>query len=574
MNILFDLKNNLPILIGAIVLAIVCLGTGLTLIYLFVIRRNHQRKMAKDLEKRYKRLHTLLVEDVEQFIARLEYISNQNLEYIQYHEKYVQTYQDILQENDRNSYVAISGLNSTINDKNYRGINNLINSTKTVVIEFDRKVIELYNELNNLLQKDEEFHQEEIKLQRLYREVKEKYSIHEGELKIIHESFAKFFNQIDQLFKECEELTSAARYEESNEKLPVIEKVLNALIVSFDKIPAYCVRISKVIPKKMEEVKEKYDELEKQNYPLHHLKVMSKLENYKVVLDDVYQRVSNFDLTNVQRDLDAIDEDIMLIFKSFEDEESAKKYFDDNGAHMYDATYELEKQFMKIKRMLPNYKDVYLIKDRYLDKVEELEKDIDNVTHIKRDLDTFIHSSTRQPFSIIVIKMHDMEREMARIQEIIKDFNAYLLSLKKDTEEIYHKICDYFLKLKDAQSIVRNMNVSSYSERLKLSFDRSYAYLEDIGEIIKVQPIDVQNALDTLVYAEEMISILIKDVEENASQRKYAEESIVYANQYRQGFLDCKYALNNAGTSFFEGDFTRTIDETVAIIKKMRPDVK
>jgi septation ring formation regulator EzrA len=170
--------------------------------------------------------------------------------------------------------------------------------------------------------------------------------------------------------------------------------------------------------------------------------------------------------------------------------------------------------------------------------------------------------------------MHDMEREMARIQEIIKDFNAYLLSLKKDTEEIYHKICDYFLKLKDAQSIVRNMNVSSYSERLKLSFDSSYAYLEDIGEIIKVQPIDVQNALDTLVYAEEMISILIKDVEENASQRKYAEESIVYANQYRQGFLDCKYALNNAGTSFFEGDFTRTIDETVAIIKKMRPDVK
>ena len=46
--------------------------------------------MAKDLEKRYKRLHTVLVEDIEQFIARLEFISNQNLEYIQYHEKYVQ----------------------------------------------------------------------------------------------------------------------------------------------------------------------------------------------------------------------------------------------------------------------------------------------------------------------------------------------------------------------------------------------------------------------------------------------------------------------------------------------------
>ena len=84
----------------------------------------------------------------------------------------------------------------------------------------------------------------------------------------------------------------------------------------------------------------------------------------------------------------------------------------------------------------------------------------------------------------------------------------------------------------------------------------------------------MQSASDTLSYAEELIKNLLKEVEENASQRKYAEDSIVYANQYRQGFLDCKYALNNAGTSFFEGDFTRTIDETVVIIKKMRPDVK
>ena len=78
---------------------------------------------------------------------------------------------------------------------------------------------------------------------------------------------------------------------------------------------------------------------------------------------------------------------------------------------------------------------------------------------------------------------------------------------------------------------------------------------------------------DVLENASDLIDNLLRDIKEQSSQRKYAEESIVYANQYRQGFLDCKYALNNAGTSFFESDFTRTIEETVAIIKKMRPDV-
>lgn len=572
MMILLNLTKDSMIYI--IALALVLFIAGFVLIYVFVIRRTSQRKTAKELEKRYKRIHTLLVEDIEQFIARLEYISNQNLEYIQYHEKYVRQYQEILQNNDRNSYVAISGLNSTLSGKKLKKIKNLINSTKTIVIEFDRKVMDLYNELNNLLQKDEEFHQEVIKLQRIYRDIKEKYTIHEGELKIIHESFEQFFTKIDQMFLECEELTSAARYEEANEKLPLIEQVLNALNSSFDQLPIFCVRVSKVIPKKMDEILVKYEQLQKENYPLHHLKINSKIETHRYTLDEVKRKLSLFDLTNVQNQLDIIDQDIMMMFKSFDDEQQAKIYFDQNSEKMYANTYELEKEFMKIKRKLPTYKDVYLIKDKYLEKIEELSNDIDNISLIKRDLDTFVHSSIRQPYSIIVMKMNDMSEEMQRIREIITDFNKYLVSLKNDAEDVYKKICDYFIKLKNAQYEVRNINVPDFSNRLKNSFDRSYAYLEEVGDIMKIQPLDVQRAIEILNYAEEIIDPLLKEVEESASQRKYAEDSIVYANQYRQGFLDCKYSLNNAVTSFFEGDFTRTIDETVAIIKKMRPDVK
>lgn len=569
-----SLNLSKELLITLLSLSAVLFIVGIILIYNFVIKRSRQRKVAKELEKRYKRLHTLLVEDVEQFIARLEYISNQNLDYIQYHEKYVRQYQDILQNNDRNSYVAISGLNTTLSEKKYKKIDSLINSTKTVVIEFDHKVVNLYNELNNLLQKDEEFHQDELKLQRIYRDIKEKYSIHEGELKIIQESFTAFFNKIDQLFLDCEELSSAARYEEASEKLPMIEQVLNEVSASFENLPAFCIRISKVIPKKIDDVLIKYDALQKENYPLHHLKIMSKVENYKLILEELKRKLSVFDLAKVKEDLDAIDLDILNIFKCFDNEEQAKNYFDQNSEQMYNNTYELEKEFMKIKRKLPNYKDVYLIKDKYLEKIEELENDIDKISIIKRDLDTFIHSSTRQPYSIIVMKMNDMENEMNRIKEIINDFNQYLISLKSDSENIYTKICDYFLKLKNAQYELRVIGVSAFSDRLRNTFERSYAYLEEVGDIIKVQPIDVQKAMDTLNNAEELIEPLIKEVEENASQRKYAEDSIVYANQYRQGFLDCKYALNNASTSFFEGDFTRTIDETVVIIKKMRPEVK
>lgn len=566
------LKN--PLLIILISVSLVLLITGCILIYIFVIKRNLYRKQSKDLEKKYSQLHMILTEDVEQYIARLEYISNQNLEYIHIHEKYLRFYHGILQENDRNSYIAVDGLRQTIHERKYSGISNLIESTKKIVNDFEKRVNTIYTELNKMLQKDEEFHQNEVTLQRQYRTIKENYMIHEGELKMMEASFNKIFEKIDKLFVECEDLTGAARYEEASEKLPLIEQVLTELAKSFDNLPAICVRITKIIPRKIDEIKQKYAELEEKEYPLHHLKIMSRVESYKFTLEELSRNVCSFKLANVQQSLDKIDEDIINIFKEFDNEEAAKVFFDANCEKMYNATYEFEKQFKRIKRALPEYKEVYLIKDKYLDKIEELESDINQVQTIKRDLDNYIHSSTRQPYTIIVSKINDMILEMRRIEEMIKDFNLYLNSLKVDSENAYRTICDYYLKLKDAQYLLREMAVPSYSDRLKVSFDRSYALLEQVGDIIKVKPIDVSVANDVLENASELIDNLLRDIKEQSSQRKYAEESIVYANQYRQGFIDCKYQLNNAGTSFFEGDFTRTIDETVAIIKKMRPEVK
>lgn len=574
MNFLLDLSKINPIFYAILSIAIIILIVASILIYFLVIKRNRERRTSKELEKKYVSLHQILTEDIEQYIARLDFISNQNTEYIEYHEKYYMAYQEILQENDRGSYIAVNGLRSTINEKKRKGLKNLIDSTRTIVNEFDRKVTELFNQLNELLQKDEEFHQDEVVLQRNYRALKEKYANNQTELVIMEESFSRFFDKIDRLFSECENLSSGARYDEANEILPKISQVLEALDESFEKLPTICVRVTKVLPKRMDEIRVRYEELEANEYPLHHLKVMSKLETFKLSLEEIIKRVCAFNLKNVEQELDEIDNEIIEIFKAFEREETARVFFDENCDKMYTDIYELENRFKKIKRALPNYKEVYLIKEKYLDKVNELEEDINNVQIIKRDLDQYIHSSTRQPYTIIVSKIRDMQDEMGRINEILKDFNAYLFSLKKDSEYDYETICNYYLKLKDAQYQLREMAVPSYSDRLILPFERAYNFLEQIGEVLKARPIDVAKANEILDGALELIDGMLKDIQEQVGQRKYAEESIVYANQYRQGFVDCKYTLKSADQSFYEGDFTRTIDQTVNLIKKMRPEMK
>ena len=233
----------------------------------FVIKRSRQRKIAKELERKYSRIHELLVEDVEGAIERLYKISTQNDEYKHYFEEFSNDYQAILEENDKNSYSTITVLNQTIADNHYSGLSSVIDSAKICVNEFARKVENIYEDLNNLLHKDEEFHQKEVDLQRKYRDIKNKYSEHVGELQLMTPTFTVLFQKIENIFEECEKLNNCARYDESSEKLPLIQNVIFELDKYFDYLPEYCIRTTKVIPQKIEEVKVKYAEFEKNDYP-------------------------------------------------------------------------------------------------------------------------------------------------------------------------------------------------------------------------------------------------------------------------------------------------------------------
>lgn len=544
------------------------------LFYIFIIRRNRQKKLARDLEKRYHHIHEILSEDImEKSLKRIENISFVNEEYKNYFEDYDGRSHEILENNDKDSYITITNLNQTIADKTFRGLNSFLDSAKKTVNEFEKCVLSLQKEINALLQKDEEFRNKEVFLQRQYREIKEKYNEHENELSLMNEVFNKIFTKIDNMFAECEELTDAGHYEESTERLPLIKQVLDELLEKFDELPSYCLRISNIIPSKIENINRRYEELEEEKYPLHHLKVMSRTENFKERLEGLSKRLLSFKLDKIKKELDEIDAEILDIMKSLQNEEDSKKYFDTNWQKIYSSTFEVERKFMKLKRNLPQYKDIYLLKDKYLDKVDELENDIDKVGQIKRDLDTFMHSSTKQPYSLLVYRTKDLENEVLRIDSIINEFNTYLGSLKGDTENAYSKICEYFIKLKDAQAEVREIAVNEFSFTMKNRFDTAYDYLERIGDIIKVKPIDVAAANDTLLSADELINELLRDIKKQSDERQYAEETIVYANQYLQDFAEVSYTLKSASESFFQGHFTDTIGETVGMIKRIRPEV-
>lgn len=561
------LKNPLTIVafIVAQIVLIIIIVVGV-----FIISRSRKKRQIKELEVKYGFIHDRLVNDDKNMIARLEFISTNNIAYLQIHQQYLERYNTILDKQDKQCFIAINSLNELATAKNFKKMKEIIESTRLSVLDFDKLVNSLNDDLWTLLKPDEEIRQLAIREKEKLRNLKDDFNNHYTELKSLEESFTLVFNAIETMFTEFEQLLDAANYDEANEKLPPISKLLDALTKMMVDLPFITTLATQVVPQRIAELQESYEKLEQEKYPLHHLQIKVTIEKMETELDDIASRLKDFKLEGVKDELDKMTDQIDIFFRQFEEEKEAKSLFDKEQADISNNTYELEREFAKLKRYLPEYKNIYVIDDKYLDQLTLIQNDIDRMSAIKRDLDTFIHSSTKQPYSILLKKMKDLQIEIKKITSTLNDFHDYLGSLKADSERAYDEIRTYYVKLKEAECKIREINVAALSDYLSLRFKQGYTYLDNLNDIINSQPIDVKK-LDA-VYNEAVVHIdsVLAEVATEDELSLRAEDSIVYANQYRVDFSEVRVSLNTAESAFQEADFARASSEALTVIKKVR----
>ena len=561
------LKNPLTIVafIVALIVLIIIIVVGV-----FIISRSRKKRQIKELEVKYGFIHDRLVNDDKNMIARLEFISTNNIAYLQIHQQYLERYNTILDKQDKQCFIAINSLNELATAKNFKKMKEIIESTRLSVLDFDKLVNSLNDDLWTLLKPDEEIRQLAIREKEKLRNLKDDFNNHYTELKSLEESFTLVFNAIETMFTEFEQLLDAANYDEANEKLPPISKLLDALTKMMVDLPFITTLATQVVPQRIAELQESYEKLEQEKYPLYHLQIKVTIEKMETELDDIASRLKDFKLEGVKDELDKMTDQIDIFFRQFEEEKEAKSLFDKEQADISNNTYELEREFAKLKRYLPEYKNIYVIDDKYLDQLTLIQNDIDRMSAIKRDLDTFIHSLTKQPYSILLKKMKDLQIEIKKITSTLNDFHDYLGSLKADSERAYDEIRTYYVKLKEAECKIREINVAALSDYLSLRFKQGYAYLDNLNDIINSQPIDVKK-LDA-VYNEAVVHIdsVLAEVATEDELSLRAEDSIVYANQYRVDFSEVRVSLNTAESAFQEADFARASSEALTVIKKVR----
>ena len=548
---------------------LVILGVLFFLLYHFVISRNSIKHQVRELQKKYSYLDALLIGQDSQYIHRLEIISRTNLLYVDKHEKFSRRFKEIYENDDKFAESMLKQLNALINNKQFKNIKTVIIDTKKAMKVFEDKVNALDNDLYTLIKPEEDSRQSILKLKENYRRVKQNFYANSNDLDLVSSSINQVFDKLDQMFVEFETHIESAEYDDAQALLPTIGKVVSALESALSQLPNLCILVNAVVPEKIEELKREYDDMEAKGLPLYNLSFPMKLGEWNNDLNIIRTRLTKLQIANIMESLDTLQSEIEETRELLNNEEKDKIYFETNNKEIYQNVIDLEKTFLKICSLLPEIYKTYVVTTDRSEKIEHLKQVMNTLGSTKQSLDNYIHSSMKQPYSTLKSKLDELSAQYDVAKEGIEEFKQYVEFLKTSSEEAYTLVFVYYYRLKQVESLLREIAIPEFSEPYHVRIEDCYDLLNEIDKAIKVQPIAVDEINDKVANLKTSANALFDEIENKFREMQLAESAIVYANRDRNHQEDVNQQLSALEKEFYHGEFVKVYHEANAIFKRM-----
>jgi len=548
---------------GAVLLAVLFI-----VLYLTVISKKRIKKQIKEVERKYSYLDALLIGQDSQYIHRLEIISHSNLLYVDKHEMFQKRFKEIYDNDDKYAEELIRQLHSLVNNKQYRNIKNVISEARKAVNILEESVNSLNDDLYSLIRLEEDSRQTILKLKEDYRLVKQIYYTNANDLELVSASVLKVFGKLDSIFQQYEDHIEKAEYDEAKNLIPTINRVIDALHKIFDELPNLCSLVMQVVPQKIEELNNQYLLLVKQNLPLYHLSILESVNSFKKEINQIKEGIVDLKIIGLSTRCQEIIKEIDVLEVALAKEVEDKKIFLESKDVIYSKVKALNDHFLSIIGILPEIRKIYVVEEAQEERIKALKDNIDKLWATKRSLDGFLNSATKQPYSVLREKLNNLSNDYESANTALKEFKAYLDSLKSSCEEAFSMVSIYYYRTKQVEHTLRLIALPDITSSYDETIQHVYQLLCDIDGVLKSKPIDVSKINVLVEELKGVANKLFDEVEEKYRDSSLAESAIVYANRDRNHQNDVNQQLSVLEQNFFQGEFEKVYEDANSIYRR------
>ncbi len=568
MRNLFYLSLGWEIILWGL-LGLVGLALIIFLLVKFVFVGRKVKKQFAELNRRIDLARSTLLNKDTQHLRRIESISDVNLLMRPTYDAFYRRFTEIREIDDRRAQKALQTLNEA-QIKGAKDFRKIYPEQRAIIQDYEFKVNELDRDLVQVIQPESDSREASVADKEKYRLIKRIYRENKHELELVDFSFNRIFARLEELFKQYDNALNGAYYDEAEQYLHKIRLFLSELEKALEILPLLCVKTSTLIPQKLQQIRQRYEAMEKNNIPLQHLLINQNIEQFEIVIEDVEKRLKQFETQGVDQVLNDIDRKINKIFDCMDYEIEQRDIYLSQFEASYHNVTEMERKYIRLVNMMPKIKEVYFISEEKELELQMIKVSIDNMSNTKRTLDNFIHSSTKQPYSVLVENMRLMQDESNNTEHLIDEYMFFINSLRSDSEKAFSLIKDCFFKFKQAEMLLRDLNVESLNNQLSDKFDRGYKLIDSIYSLISVTPIDVSKVNIDTKELEELSKTFLEYIEKQVSLAHLAENAIIHLNRYRYELSDMQTLGLEVEKLFYAGRFEEAYQKSAQPFTRLK----
>ena len=410
------------------------------------------------------------------------------------------------------------------------------------------------------------------KFKSVYRELYDKFSSTKSEFGEVANSVILQFENISKRFESFETTMENNDYNEVTKIIKSIDEMLKHMQIVIDEVPSIMLMATSIIPKKVTEITEIYNEMVKEGFPLDYLNVDYNVTEANKKLSDIIDRTKVLNLEDSLFELKVLLDYFDSLYNDFEKEKNDRHIYEELNDNFAKKNDKINTIVTDIFNQIDEIKTEYNLSDEDIILLKNIKEELDKLTNDYEVLKTHTGNNTFA-YSKLIKEIEGLTLRLNGIEDKLDSSLDVLGSMKEDELRARQQLEEVKTILRESKNKMREYIFPVIPDYYYTQLNEAQDAIKEIINELEKKPITIKTLNTRVDTARDLVLKLYSGTKDLLKIAKFAEMAIVYGNRYRVVTDEINKNLTYSEILFYKGEYKKSLELTINSLNKIEPEI-
>lgn len=541
------------------------------LLVIFLIRKYKKKKYKEVIDKLEIEKNKLDSSPIIPELSKVEsYLNNEKLE------KMYNNWKERLNSIRSNQIPKITDMlldaDYSLETKNYKQTTYKIAHLEMEIYKVRTNSEFLLNEIKEITDSEERNRSIITKLKIKYRELYKKFNDSKEEFGSLSRLVELQFENIANHFDKFEKLMENNEYTEVNDIVKNIDSMIQHMGNLIEELPGILLLSETIIPKKIDEVMDRYNSMSKEGYPLDYLNIEYNIKEAKEKIEDIKSRAKQLNIEDSLFDLKVLLDYFESLFTDFEKEKVNRTEYEEANRIFKVKFTKTNTLITDMLKGIDDMRTAYNLSETDLKQLYDIKEDLNK---LENDYNVLIDHTSNNTFaySTLTSEINNMQSKLSRLNNSLDNLIDSMGSMKEDEVRARQQLDEVKAILKQSKFKIKEYNLPVIPNNYFTQLSEAQSAIKEIVRELDKSPISIDVLNIRVDTARDLVLKLFQTTKDMIKTAKFAEMAIVYGNRYRSSVDNLDKYLRYAEKLFYKGDYKKSLEVSINSLNKVEKGI-